>query len=102
MFKRLSVVVLVLALVGCAWWQKHESQFDCAAIATVENAPALFQIVTQCAAIAVNAAAILPCVEGAAGSEWASDIIKCFYQASLHKDKLVCPAYSTTRAKLQR
>ena len=100
--KRLFVVVLALSIVGCAWWQKHEAQFDCAAIATIDNAAALFQIVTQCEAISVNAAAILPCIEGAAGSEWASDIVKCFYQASLHKDKVVCPAYSTVRAKLQR
>lgn len=100
--KRLFVVVLALSIVGCAWWQKNEPKFECAGLATIDNAPALFQIVTQCAAIAVNAAAILPCVEGAAGSEWAQDVVKCFYQASLHKSTVVCPAYSAARVKAQR
>ena len=76
---------------GCAWWQKHEPQFDCAGLATITDAPVLIGIVMQCTEIATTPAAILPCIEGAAGNSWTQDVIKCFYTAS--QGKASCPAY---------
>ena len=85
--------VILATLAGCAWWQAHKSQLNCAAIATVENAPTLIGIVSSCAAIAVNVAAVLPCIEAAAGSEWAGDIVACF--AADGAGLVACPAART-------
>lgn len=89
--KRILLSVIVLAaLTSCAWYQHNKSKINCAAIATVENAPALIGIVTGCAAIAVTIAAVLPCIEGAAGSQWAGDVVACF--AADGAGLVSCPA----------
>ncbi len=69
---------LSVALVSCAFWQKHRTEIQCAAITTVENAPQLVTIVQVCASIAVNVTSVVPCIEAAAGSAWASDVVACF------------------------
>ena len=95
--KTLALLILAGSLVSsCAWWQKHEPQFDCAAIATVDDAPQLIAIVIQCEQIAVTPAALLPCIEGAAGSKWTQDILQCF--AAAQQGKTTCPAYATAKA----
>lgn len=92
------VVLAFFALGGtsCAWWQKTEPAIDCAALATVNDAPQLVSIVETCIGIAVNPAAVVPCVEGAAASKWTNDVIGCFTQAA--QGKLKCPAYETGKA----
>jgi hypothetical protein len=90
------LLILVLSvLTSCAWWQKHEPSFDCAAIASIEDAPQLISIIETCIGISVNQAAVLPCIEGAAASKWTSDVIKCFTAAAQGKAK--CPAYDTAK-----
>lgn len=74
----LFVTLPLLATVSCSWWQKHGSEVSCAAITTVQNAPQLMEIVIQCTSISVSPANIIPCIESAAGSKWASDVIQCF------------------------
>ena len=86
-----ALLGLLLGLPSCSWWQKHKSEIDCAAIVSVQDAALLVTIVTQCAEIAVDTSAILPCIEGAAGSKWTSDVLKCFYAAQ--QGKAACPAY---------
>jgi hypothetical protein len=76
--KTIAIVSSLATLAGCAWWQNNKGKINCAVITTVENAPALIGIVTTCAAVATNVAAVLPCIEGAAGSEWAADVVACF------------------------
>ena len=98
-----ALVLFLLAgslLASCAWWQKHEPQFDCAAIATVDDASQLISIVVQCEQIAVTPAAILPCIEGAAGSKWTQDILNCFEAAS--QGKTACPAFDKAKAASTR
>lgn len=87
---------IALSLTSCAWWQKHETQIDCAAIATVNDAGQLIAIVEQCAEIATTSAAILPCIEGAAGGKWTQDILSCF--ADAQQGKATCPAFTTAKA----
>ena len=97
--KNVAVTVLLavgVSLAGCAWWQKHEGDLACAGIVTVQDGPQLIEIVVQCAAIAVSTDAILPCIEGAAGSAWASDVVKCFAAAS--QGKATCPAFAQEKA----
>jgi hypothetical protein len=86
----------LLSMPGCAWWQKHGSQIDCAALSTVEDAPQLVTIVEGCMAIAVDPAAIPACVEAAAASKWTNDVIQCFTSAAQSKAK--CPAYEAGKA----
>ena len=96
-----ALVLFLLAgslFAGCAWWQKHEQQIDCAAIAAVEDAPLLISIVTQCEEIAVDLAAVLPCIQGAAGSKWTNDVMSCFYAAS--QGKTACPAFAKAKATM--
>ena len=92
------ILGIVLSLASCAWWQKHEQQIDCAAIAAVEDAPLLISIVTQCEEIAVDLAAVLPCIQGAAGSKWTNDVMSCFYAAS--QGKTACPAFAKAKATM--
>ena len=95
---KLVTMVLVFASVllsGCAWWQKNEPAFSCAALATVADAPQLVDIVEGCTLIAVNASAIPACVAAAAASKWPTDIINCFELAA--QGKLTCPAYSVAK-----
>ena len=96
--KRIILSVVVLAsIASCTWWQTNKGKINCAAITTVQNAPALITIVTECAAIAVSSAAILPCIEAAAGSQWASDVVACF---SADAAGIVsCPAAKTVTLK---
>jgi hypothetical protein len=74
----LLLAALNLGAPGCAWYQRNGGKINCVGIATVENAPALVQIVRGCATIAVNTSAIVPCIVSAAGSQWAEDVIACF------------------------
>ena len=90
---------LLAGMIGCAWWQKHGPQIDCAALATVTDAPQLVAIVEGCMAIAVSPAAIPACVEAAAASKWTSDIIACFSDSA--QGKVNCPAYKTGQAQLK-
>lgn len=95
---RISIVVAIItALSACAWWQKHESQFKCAGIASVDNAGELWRIVTTCATIAepVN---ILPCITGAVGSKWASDVVACFIGTAAGLAR--CPAAEAVAPKM--
>jgi hypothetical protein len=94
--KALLLFCGLAGLASCAWWQKHEPQFDCAAIATVNDAGQLIAIVEQCAEIATTSAAILPCIEGAAGGKWTQDILSCF--ADAQQGKATCPAFTTAKA----
>ena len=95
------IVLAFLALGGtsCAWWQKHEPQIDCAALATVTDAPQLVAIVEGCMVIAVDPSAIPACVEAAAASKWTSDILACFEDAA--QGKVSCPAYKTGQQQLK-
>ena len=103
---KLKTVALILAtlfvfnLAACAWWQKHEGQFDCAGLVTVENAPQLLAIVEACATVAVSPANVLACVEGAAGSQWATDVLKCFTAAQA--GKVQCPAFGAAKVEKAR
>ena len=92
-FVLLGLVLSVLT--SCAWWQKHGEQIDCAALATVTNAPQLLAIVEGCLVIAVSPAAIPACIEAAAENKWTSDVIQCFTAAAQNKTK--CPAYDTPK-----
>lgn len=87
--------LVLSALTSCAWWQKQEPAFDCATLATVADASELFSIVETCIGIAVNQAAVLPCIEGAAASKWPSEVIKCFTSAAQGKAR--CPAFDTAK-----
>lgn len=78
-----AVVLLWLAAVnvgvpGCAWWQKNGKAIECAGLTTIENAPQLVNIVSACATVAVTVEAIIPCVQAAANSRWAADVVACF------------------------
>lgn len=78
-----SFLVLILVatsfttLAGCAWLQRHEDAIRCVATETVEGRNELVQIVMQCSLIAASPAAVLPCIAGAAGSQWAKDVWMC-------------------------
>ena len=89
----------LLATASCAWWQKHGPQVECAAMATVENAPQLVVIIEGCAAIVVTPAAIPACVSAAAASQWTSDILACFEDAA--QGKVSCPAFVKGQAQLK-
>lgn len=96
---RISIVAFVIVgLAACAWWQKHSSQINCAAITTVENAPQLLTIVTACTEIATTPAAIIPCIESAAGSKWAGDVIACFSGSVAGLTR--CPAAEAVAPKM--
>jgi hypothetical protein len=92
--------VFASTLTACAWWQKHEGQFDCAALATVNDSASLLAIVEACAVVAVAPANILACVEGAAGSQWTTDVLKCFVAAQA--GKATCPAFSAAKVAKAR
>lgn len=92
-FVFLGLVLPVLT--SCAWWQKHGGQVDCAALATVTDAPQLLAIVEGCLVIAVSPAAIPACIEAASASKWTNDVIQCFTAAAQNKTK--CPAYDTAK-----
>jgi hypothetical protein len=101
---KITSMLLVLLLGSCAWWQANFGKLDCAALVTIQDAPQLVTIVTECAAIAVNSAAILPCVEAAAASKWPSDVLQCFVaaQAMSAKGKATgCPAFDTAKAGMK-
>lgn len=99
--KTLALTILLASLsLNCAWWQKHEPQFDCALLDTVQDASVLISIIEQCTQISVTPDAILPCVEGAASNKWTSDVIQCFTAAS--QGKANCPAYKAAKEAKDR
>ena len=90
----------LLTASSCAWWQKHGPQIDCAALATVVDAPQLVAIVEGCMVIVVTPAAIPACVSAAAAeSKWASDVLGCFERAT--QGKASCPAFKAGQIKLK-
>jgi hypothetical protein len=91
-----AIIFWVTGSVSCAWWQKHGGQVECTGIATVENALQLLTIVTSCTAIATEPPAIIPCIQSAAGSKWATDVVDCFTRAVA--GVVVCPAVPKTIA----
>jgi hypothetical protein len=93
------LISAMLATSSCAWWQKHGPQIDCAALATVVDAPQLVAIVEGCMAIAVTPSAIPACVAAAAESKWASDVLGCFERAA--QGKASCPAFKAGQIKLK-
>jgi len=93
------LVSAMLSTSSCAWLQKHGPQVECAAMATVENAPQLVVIIEGCAAIVVTPAAIPACVSAAAASQWTSDILACFEDAA--QGKVSCPAFVKGQVQLK-
>jgi hypothetical protein len=89
---------------GCAWWQAHFAQLNCAAIDVVEDAPTLVNIVATCSSIALTPAGILPCVEAVAGAKWPADVLQCFVAAEAMVRKgqpAKCPAFDKGKATLE-
>lgn len=84
---------LITGAIGCAWWQKNQSKFECAGIVSVKDAPQLITIVNQCATIAVSWVNVLPCIRATAGTTWPDDVIACF--ASSQAGRASCPAANT-------
>ena len=87
--------ILLPAFTSCAWFQKHEPSIDCAALATVADAPQLAGIVEACMGIAVSQAAVIPCVEGAVASKWTNDVIGCFTHAA--QGAASCPLFDAAK-----
>lgn len=96
----LALGTALLISSSCSWWQKNEPAFQCAGLATVENAPELVNIVLQCSAIAVSPAAAFPCVQAAAGAKWPREVLACFYDAE--QGKVQCPAFSQAKQQLAK
>jgi hypothetical protein len=96
----LALGTALLISSNCSWWQKNEPSFQCAGLATVENAPELVNIVLQCSAIAVSPAAAFPCVQAAAGAKWPREALACFYDAE--QGRVQCPAFSKAKQKLAK
>lgn len=95
----LFLAAVNLGMPGCAWLSTTRGkQIQCAAIVTVENAPQLVAIVGTCATVAVTATAIVPCIQGAAGSQWANDVIACFTASAAGITR--CPAVGEQRMGL--
>jgi hypothetical protein len=88
-FSRLAMFLFVLATLiqatSCAWFQKNEPKFVCVAENTITDLPELVTIITQCAAISVSTANIVPCIQAAAGSKWPEDVIACVANAEAAK-----------------
>ena len=93
------LISAMLTTPSCAWWQKHGPQVECAAMATVENAPQLVAIIEGCVAIVVTPAAIPACVSAAAASQWTADILACFEDAAA--GKVSCPAFVKGQVQLK-
>ena len=93
------LVASLLSTSSCAWLQKHGPQIDCAALATVVDAPQLVAIVEGCMAIVVTPSAIPACVAAAAESKWTSDILACFEDAA--QGKVRCPAFVKGQVQLK-
>ena len=73
----LFVTAALLQSTSCAWFQKNEPKLICAGEDTVADLPELVAIITQCSAIAVSTAYVVPCILAAAGSKWPEEVIAC-------------------------
>lgn len=100
----LFVAAALITTTSCAWFQKNEAKFVCAAESTITDAPELVAIVTECAAISVDTANIVPCILAAAGSKWTEDVVACIANtvASTPTSTIATNAQGITSVNLSR